>query len=72
MVDDVSERAFQPERGGQWTKGKSHDTFGPMGRRLVTRDEIEDVQNLSLWLDVDGARRQRGTTASVSLGNAEL
>ena len=55
---DVSEREFQKERGGQWTKGKSCDTFGPMGPWLVTKDEVPDPQNLSLWLEVDGQRRQ--------------
>jgi len=53
---DVSERAFQSERGGQWTKGKSAPTFGPLGPWLVTKDEIEDVQNLGIWLDVNGQR----------------
>ncbi|MDO6965056.1 fumarylacetoacetate hydrolase family protein [Rhizobium alvei] len=68
VVNDVSERAFQSERGGQWTKGKSHDTFGPIGPWLVTRDEIPDPQNLALWLDVDGVRRQTGTTANMIFG----
>lgn len=68
VVNDVSERAFQSERGGQWTKGKSHDTFGPIGPWLVTRDEVPDPQNLSLWLDVDGVRRQTGTTATMIFG----
>jgi 2-keto-4-pentenoate hydratase/2-oxohepta-3-ene-1,7-dioic acid hydratase in catechol pathway len=65
VVNDVSERAFQSERGGQWTKGKSHDTFGPTGPWLVTRDEVPDPQALDLWLDVDGVRRQTGTTANM-------
>ncbi|MFD2238157.1 fumarylacetoacetate hydrolase family protein [Aureimonas populi] len=65
VVNDVSERAFQSERGGQWTKGKSHDTFGPLGPWLVTRDEVPDPQSLRLWLDVDGVRRQDGTTADM-------
>ncbi len=65
VINDVSERAFQSERGGQWTKGKSHDTFGPTGPWLVTRDEVPDPQQLSLWLDVDGVRRQTGTTANM-------
>ncbi|MBB3919513.1 fumarylacetoacetate hydrolase family protein [Rhizobium fabae] len=65
VVNDVSERAFQSERGGQWTKGKSHDTFGPIGPWLVTRDEVPDPQALQLWLDVDGVRRQTGTTANM-------
>ncbi|NIX75938.1 fumarylacetoacetate hydrolase family protein [Microvirga terricola] len=65
VANDVSERAFQSERGGQWTKGKSHDTFGPIGPWLVTRDEIPDPQNLDLWLEVDGVRRQTGNTRTM-------
>lgn len=65
VCNDVSERAFQIERGGQWTKGKSADTFGPIGPWLVTRDEVKDPQNLSMWLDVNGQRRQTGTTAQM-------
>lgn len=61
-VNDVSERAFQAERSGQWVKGKSHDTFGPIGPWLVTKDEIPDPQNLDLWLEVDGNRYQNGNT----------
>ncbi len=72
VVNDVSERAFQSERGGQWTKGKSHDTFGPIGPYLVTRDEVPDPQNLALWLDVDGVRRQTGTTANMIFGVRHL
>ncbi len=72
VINDVSERAFQSERGGQWTKGKSHDTFGPTGPWLVTRDEIQDVQNLALWLDVDDIRRQTGSTATMIFGVAHL
>ena len=72
VVNDVSERAFQSERGGQWTKGKSHDTFGPIGPWLVTRDEVADPQNLSLWLDVDGQRRQTGNTSTMIFGVAHL
>lgn len=72
VVNDVSERAFQSERGGQWTKGKSHDTFGPIGPWLVTRDDVPDPQNLSLWLDVDGVRRQTGTTANMIFGVRHL
>jgi 2-keto-4-pentenoate hydratase/2-oxohepta-3-ene-1,7-dioic acid hydratase in catechol pathway len=72
VVNDVSERAFQTERGGQWTKGKSHDTFGPIGPYLVTRDEVPDPQNLALWLDVDGVRRQTGTTANMIFGVRHL
>src|SRR6266403_4888954 len=65
ICNDVSERFFQIERLGQWTKGKSHDTFGPLGPYLVTKDEIPDVQKLSMWLDVNGERRQTGTTATM-------
>ena len=65
VCNDVSERYFQQERGGQWTKGKSHDTFGPVGPWLVTRDEIPDVQKLSMWLDVNGTRRQKGSTRTM-------
>lgn len=72
LVNDVSERRFQSERGGQWTKGKSHDTFGPIGPWLVTRDEIPDVQALDLWLDVDGERRQTGNTRTMIFGVAHL
>lgn len=71
-VNDVSERAFQSERGGQWTKGKSHDSFGPIGPWLVTRDEIPDPQVLDLWLEVDGARYQSGSTRTMIFGVAEL
>ncbi|QPF84087.1 fumarylacetoacetate hydrolase family protein [Bradyrhizobium genosp. L] len=65
VCNDVSERNFQAERLGQWTKGKSHDTFGPVGPWLVTKDEIPDVQNLSMWLDVNGQRRQTGNTKTM-------
>jgi 2-keto-4-pentenoate hydratase/2-oxohepta-3-ene-1,7-dioic acid hydratase in catechol pathway len=65
VCNDVSERHFQMERLGQWTKGKSHDTFGPLGPWLVTRDEIADVQKLSMWLDVNGERRQTGSTSTM-------
>lgn len=65
VCNDVSERNFQIERLGQWTKGKSHDTFGPLGPWLVTKDEIADVQKLGLWLDVNGKRRQTGNTATM-------
>lgn len=71
-VNDVSERAFQSERGGQWTKGKSHDTFGPVGPWLVTRDEVADPQALELWLEVDGVRRQNGSTRTMIFGVASL
>ncbi|MBR0754920.1 fumarylacetoacetate hydrolase family protein [Bradyrhizobium jicamae] len=65
VCNDVSERHFQAERLGQWTKGKSHDTFGPVGPWLATKDEIADVQNLSMWLDVNGQRRQTGNTKTM-------
>nr|WP_321506735.1 fumarylacetoacetate hydrolase family protein [uncultured Celeribacter sp.] len=65
LVNDVSERAFQSERGGQWMKGKGHDTFGPVGPWLATKDEFEDIQNIDLWLDVDGERRQTGNTRTM-------
>ncbi|WP_435054257.1 fumarylacetoacetate hydrolase family protein [Nonomuraea angiospora] len=65
VVNDVSERAFQMERGGQWSKGKSAETFNPAGPWLVTPDEIPDVKNLGMWLDVNGVRRQTGTTKTM-------
>src|SRR4051794_33919942 len=65
VCNDVSERYFQQERGGQWTKGKSHDTFGPVGPWLVTKDEIADVRKLGMWLDVNGKRCQTGSTATM-------
>jgi 2,4-didehydro-3-deoxy-L-rhamnonate hydrolase len=65
VCNDVSERFFQLERLGQWTKGKSHDTFGPLGPWLVTKDEIPDPQKLSMWLDVNGKRCQTGSTATM-------
>ena len=68
VVNDVSEREFQAERGGQWTKGKSADTFGPMGPWLGTPDEIADVQALDMFLDVSGTRRQTGTTKTMIFG----
>ncbi|WP_373085206.1 ureidoglycolate lyase [Sneathiella sp.] len=71
-VNDVSERSFQSERLGQWTKGKSHDTFGPIGPWLVTRDEVPDPQNLNLWLEVDGVRRQDGNTGTMIFGVATI
>ncbi|NPT36013.1 fumarylacetoacetate hydrolase family protein [Paraburkholderia xenovorans] len=72
VVNDVSERAFQLERGGQWDKGKAADTFGPLGPWLVTADEVPDPQALPLWLDVDGVRRQAGNTRDMIFGVAEL
>ena len=71
ICNDVSERNFQIERLGQWTKGKSHDTFGPVGPWLVTKDEIPDVQKLSMWLDVNGKRRQTGSTATMIFSMAK-
>ena len=62
VINDVSERAYQLERGGQWDKGKSCDSFAPLGPWLVTRDDVPDAQNLALWLDVDGQTCQRGHT----------
>jgi ureidoglycolate lyase len=72
VINDVSEREFQMERGGQWVKGKSADTFGPMGPWLVTRDEIPDPQKLWMWLEVDGKRYQNGTTATMIFGVVQL
>jgi 2,4-diketo-3-deoxy-L-fuconate hydrolase len=72
VVNDISEREFQLERGGQWVKGKSCDTFGPIGPWLVTRDEIPDPQNLSMWLEVDGHRYQNGSTRTMVFGVATL
>jgi 2-keto-4-pentenoate hydratase/2-oxohepta-3-ene-1,7-dioic acid hydratase in catechol pathway len=69
---DVSERAFQAERQGQWTKGKSCDTFGPIGPWLVTKDEIADPQNLSMWLKVNGETMQDGSTKTMVYGVAHL
>jgi 5-carboxymethyl-2-hydroxymuconate isomerase len=68
VCNDVSERNFQLERLGQWTKGKSHDTFGPLGPWLVTKDEVPNVQKLSMWLDVNGKRCQTGSTATMIFG----
>ena len=72
VVNDLSERHFQTERGGQWTKGKSADTFGPIGPWLVTKDEVNDVQNLKMWLDVDGHRYQDGSTKTMIFGVAHI
>lgn len=65
VVDDLSERNFQNERGGTWDKGKGCDTFGPVGPWLVTKDEVGDVQNLGMWLDVNGKRMQTGNTRTM-------
>ena len=72
VVNDMSERAFQLEHAGQWVKGKSHDTFGPIGPWLVTRDEVSDPQNLGLWLELNGERVQDGSTSTMVYGVAHL
>ena len=72
VINDLSERAFQMERGGQWVKGKSADTFGPIGPWLVTRDEVPDPQALDIWLEVDGVRHQNGNTRTMIFGIAEI
>ena len=72
VVNDVSEREWQLERGGQWDKGKGFDTFGPIGPWLVTRDEVPDPQQLGLWLEVDGHRYQNGNTRTMIFAVAEL
>ena len=73
VVNDVSERDYQLKKGGsQWSKGKGCDTFGPIGPWLVTADEIKDPQNLGMWLDVNGARRQTGNTRTMIFGVAAL
>jgi len=72
VINDISEREFQLERSGQWVKGKSCDTFGPIGPWLVTPDEVGDPQNLDLWLEVDGNRYQNGNTRTMIFGVAHL
>ena len=72
VINDLSERAFQLEGTGQWVKGKSADTFGPIGPWLVTTDEIADPQNLDMWLEVDGHRYQEGSTRTMVFGVAYL
>ena len=72
ICNDISERHFQSERGGQWMKGKCAETFGPLGPWLVTTDEIEDVQNLAMSLDVNGERRQTGSTKTMIFGIQHL
>ncbi|HKT91351.1 MAG TPA: ureidoglycolate lyase [Paraburkholderia sp.] len=72
VINDVSEREWQIERGGQWDKGKGFDTFGPTGPWLVTRDEVADPQNLSMWLEVDGHRYQNGSTRTMIFTVAKL
>jgi 2-keto-4-pentenoate hydratase/2-oxohepta-3-ene-1,7-dioic acid hydratase in catechol pathway len=72
VINDISERAFQLEGTGQWVKGKSADTFGPIGPWLVTPDEIPDLRNLDMWLEVDGHRYQNGSTRTMVFGVAFL
>jgi ureidoglycolate lyase len=72
VVNDISEREWQIERGGQWDKGKGFDTFGPIGPWLVTRDEVPDPQQLDLWLEVDGHRYQNGNTRTMIFGVAQV
>jgi 2-keto-4-pentenoate hydratase/2-oxohepta-3-ene-1,7-dioic acid hydratase in catechol pathway len=72
VINDLSERSYQLERGGQWDKGKGCDTFAPIGPWLVTTDEITDPQNLGLWLEVDGRRFQDGTTRTMIFSVAHL
>ncbi len=72
LANDVSERVFQIERSGQWTKGKGCETFGPLGPWLVTKDEIRDPQRLDMWLAVNGETRQKGTTKNMVFGVAHL
>jgi 2,4-didehydro-3-deoxy-L-rhamnonate hydrolase len=72
VVNDVSERNYQLERGGQWDKGKSFDTFGPVGPYLVTKDEVGDVHDLDMWLDVNGERMQSGSTRTMIFDCAKL
>ena len=72
VINDVSEREHQVERGGQWVKGKSHDNFCPTGPQLVTPDEIGDVQDLGMWLELDGRMRQQGSTKTMIFGVAHV
>ncbi len=72
VINDVSEREYQNERGGTWDKGKGCDTFGPTGPWLVTKDEVGDISNLKMWLDVDGRRFQNGSTATMIFGVAHI
>ena len=72
VINDISERDFQNKRAGQWTKGKSADTFGPIGPWLVTPDEVSDPQNLSMYLEVNGKRRQDGSTNTMVFGVTHL
>ena len=72
VINDISEREFQIERSGQWTKGKSCDSFGPTGPYLVSPDEVPQPQNLDMWLEVNGQRRQQGSTSTMVYGVAHL
>ncbi|KKC41055.1 hypothetical protein WH87_02635 [Devosia epidermidihirudinis] len=72
LINDVSERHFQTERGGTWDKGKGADTFGPIGPWVVTKDEVADPQNLAMWLEVDGHRYQNGSTKTMIFGVANI
>ena len=72
VINDISERSFQLERGGTWDKGKGCDTFGPIGPWLVTRDEVPNPQKLNLWLDVNGQRRQTGNSKTMIFGVAKI
>ncbi|MFN7128876.1 MAG: fumarylacetoacetate hydrolase family protein [Brevundimonas sp.] len=72
LINDVSERAYQTERGGTWDKGKGCDTFGPVGPWIVTTDEVGDVQDLDMWLDLNGKRMQTGNTKTMIFGVAEI
>lgn len=72
VINDVSERHYQLERGGQWDKGKGFDTFGPVGPYLVTADEVGDVHNLAMWLDVNGERMQTGSTRTMIFNCAQV
>ena len=72
LANDVSERVFQIERAGQWTKGKGCESFGPLGPWLVTKDEIKDPQSLNMWLDVNGEKRQRGNTSTMIFDCAHI
>ena len=72
VVNDVSEREYQLERGRQWDKGKGCDTFGPVGPWLVTRDEVPDAQRLDMWLEVNGKRMQTGSTETMIFTVAQL
>jgi len=71
-INDLSEREFQAERAGQWTKGKSYDSFGPVGPWLVTADEVKDPQKLHLWLELNGKRVQDGSTSTMVYGVAHI